>query len=325
MMLCRSRRAVMQAAAAMSLGAPAARAQAYPSRPVRLVVPFAPGGAMDLIARLLAESLATSLGQSVVVENRTGAGGSIGTGQLARTSPDGYSLLFSNPGPTALRPAIYTDLPYDTLRDFTFVSGVARSPLVLVVSATSPVRSAEDLIAVGRSGKAVNYGSSGIGSQSQVGCEWFKLVTGTDFLHVPLTGAAPIVTELLAGRVDFSFLALGDVLPRMRDGQLRGLAIARGTRSVLAPDLPTLAEIGLPTLELDTWYALLGPAGLPVAVTERLHHETTATLAKPAFQRRLQDVFFEPLPMNPQQTRDFMAADIAKYAEIVRAAKIRAE
>ncbi|WP_073139449.1 Bug family tripartite tricarboxylate transporter substrate binding protein [Muricoccus roseus] len=319
------RRTLAGMAGAAGLFAPAVHAQPASSRPVRLVVAFPPGGAMDLIARMLAERLSPALKQNVVVENRTGAGGALGTAAVARSAPDGNTLLLSNPGPVALRPSLYPDLPYDPLRDFSPVAGVAKSPLVLVVAANSGIQSVAELIALGKSGRPVNYGSSGFAGQSQVGCEWFKLLTGTEFLHIPLNGAGPIVVELLAGRVQFSFLSMGDVVPRARDGQLRGLGVARAERTSLAANMPTLAEAGLPGLVLDTWYALMAPTGTPEAVVRRLHDETTRIIGEPQFRERLGEVYFEPMPMTPQETGRFLAADLATYADIVKRANIRAE
>jgi tripartite-type tricarboxylate transporter receptor subunit TctC len=319
------RQTLLGAVAGLGLGAPAVHAQTAAARTMRLIVAFPPGGAMDLIARMLAERLSPVLKQNIVVENRTGAGGAIGTALVARAAPDGNTLLLSNPGPMALRPSLYSDLPYDPLRDFAPVAGVAKSPLVLVVAGNSPVRSVQELIALGKSGQAVNYGSSGFAGQSQVGSEWFKLLTGTNFLHIPLNGAGPIMVELLAGRVQFSFLSMGDVVPRQRDGQLRGLGVARAERTPMAPDMPTLAEGGVPGLILDTWYALMAPAGAPDAITRRLHEETTRIVGDAQFQARLAEVFFEPMPMTPQETGQFLARDVATYADIVKRANIRAD
>jgi tripartite-type tricarboxylate transporter receptor subunit TctC len=319
------RQTLLGAAGALSLSAPATHARTAASRPIRLIVAFPPGGTMDLIARMLAERLSPVLKQNIIIENRTGAGGAVGTTSVARAPPDGNTLLLSNPGPMALRPSLYSDVPYDPTRDFAPVAGVAKSPLVLVVAGSSSIRSVQDLIALGKSGQPVNYGSSGFAGQSQVGSEWFKLLTGTDFLHVPLNGAGPIMVELLAGRVQFSFLSMGDVIPRMRDGQLRGLGVARAERTPLAPNMPTLAEAGIPGLVLDTWYALMAPAGTPDNVVRRLYDETTRIIGEPRFRSRLGEVYFEPMPMSPEETGQFLSNDLATYADIVKRAHIKVE
>ena len=240
-------------------------------------MPFAPGGANDIIARVMAQRLTEPLGQQVIVDNRGGAGGAIGAEFVAKAAADGYTLLLANPGPNAINPSLVAKAPYDPLKDFTPITLMAISPMVLVVNPAVPAKNVQEFIALAKAKPGeINFGSSGTGAITHLSMEYFKVRTKTDMVHVPYKGANVALTELIGNQVSASFVALGSYTPMMNSGKLRALGIASHERSALLPDVPTINESGLPNFEVTNWFGLLGPAKLPPPIVERINTETRA-------------------------------------------------
>jgi tripartite-type tricarboxylate transporter receptor subunit TctC len=305
---------------------PATAQQAWPDRPVRLIVPFPPGGSTDIVARLLAEALQGRLGQPVLVENRGGAGGNIGADLVAKAAPDGHTLLLSAPGPFAINEHLYRSMPFDPERDLVPVALVAAVPIVLVVPAGSPARSLADLIARARRepGKLA-FGSSSIGGTNHLAGELLKSSAGIDIVHVPYRGAAPAMTDLIAGNLDLYFDNMPGVLPQLRDGRIRALAVAGATRATALPDLPTMAEAGLPGFEASSWFGLAAPGGTPAALVARIAAAVRAALAEPGLRAKLAAAGAEPGAMDPDGFARFVAAERARWGKVVQASGAQAE
>jgi tripartite-type tricarboxylate transporter receptor subunit TctC len=309
--------------AAPFLPRPAA-AQGYPDRPIRLVVPFPPGGPVDLSARILGAALTEELHGSVVVENRSGAGGVVGTDAVAKAAPDGYTLGFCSTGAVAVNVTLLPNLPYDSRRDFAPVSIVAGVPSLLVVHPDVPARSVQDLIALAkRQPGKLNFGSTGPGGTPHLAAELFRLRAGIDIAHVPYRGAAPAITALLAKEVDFAFLDLPVLLPHVQEGRLRALGVTSRERSPALPAVPTFAEAGIPGVEVENWYALLAPAGTPAEVVRRLHDAVAAVMKRPATARQFGDQGARIIISSPEEAKSFIAAEVARWGEVVRAAGIK--
>jgi tripartite-type tricarboxylate transporter receptor subunit TctC len=313
------------ASAALLAAAPAqpAAAQspgAYPNRPVKLVVPFPPGGPLDIVGRTLAQKLTEAWGQSVVVDNRPGAGGNIGADAVAKSPPDGYTIVMGALSTHAVNPSLYAKMPYDAVKDFAPITLVAVTPNVLVVNASLPVGSAREFVAYAKanSGKLA-FGSGSNGSAGHLAGELFKVETGIDVIHVPYKGGAPATQALLAGDTQFMFDNLANAMPQVRAGKLRALAVTTATRSKLAPELPTMAEAGLPGFDISTWFGLLAPAGTPRDVIARWNAEVTRILNSPDMRERLTLQGAEPAPTTPEQFAAFIQSEIPKYARIVKA------
>jgi tripartite-type tricarboxylate transporter receptor subunit TctC len=316
----------LAAACGVALVAATATAQTYPTRPVTLVVPFPPGGQMDLTGRLLADKLQARLGQPVVVENRAGGGGAVGAQSVANANADGYTLLLSNQGPHVVREILYPETPYRTSRDFAAVSTVVSAPLFLVAGRDSPVKSVADLTRQGKeSTKGRNFASAGIGSQSHIAGEGLNMAAGTGFLHVPYNGAAKQVAALLSGEVEVAFLAAGDALPRMKDGSVRALAVASEKRFSLAPGVPTLGEAGIKGQNFDVWYGVLAPAATPPQVIERLNRDVSAVVSEPAFAQRLQQMGVNAESSSPAEMMARFRRDHELYQSVIKRAGIKAE
>ena len=297
-----------------------AAAQAYPSRPVRLVVPFPPGGPLDIVGRLIAQKLGDAWGQSVVVDNRPGAGGNIGAELVAKAAPDGYTILMGALSTHAVNPGLYAKMPYDAVKDFAPITLVAITPNVLVVNASLPVNSAKEFVAYAKanSGKLA-FGSGSNGSAGHLAGELFKVETATDIIHVPYKGGAPATQALLAGDTQFMFDNLANAMPQVKAGKLKALAVTTAERSKLAPDLPTMAEAGLPGFDISTWFGLLASAGTPQEVIAKWNAEVTKILNSPDMRERLTAQGAEPAPMTPDQFAAFIRSEIPKYARIVKA------
>ena len=315
-------------AAACAVLLPAAvRAQdgAWPSRPVRLGVPFPPGGAADTFARLLAEYTSKSLGQPVIAENRPGAGGQIATDVVAKAPADGHTMLVVTVG-HAVNPSLYPRLPYDTLNDFVPVARIADLPSVLVVNPELPAKSVQDLIGLmkARPG-ALSYASSGNATTSHVAGAMLVAQAGVQALHVPYKGSAPAVTDLIGGQVQWMIDPILSSQQHVKSGRLRALAISTPRRSALAPGLPTLAESGLPGYEFSAWFVLLAPAKTPAAVVQRMHAEVERMLASPEVRERLAQLGAEPGSGSPQQVGAFLAAEVRRYEKVVRDAGMKAD
>jgi tripartite-type tricarboxylate transporter receptor subunit TctC len=293
---------------------------AYPNRPVKLVIPFPPGGPLDIVGRAIAQKLTDAWGQSVVVDNRPGAGGNIGADIVAKSAPDGYTILMGALSTHAVNPSLYAKMPYDAVADFAPITLVAVTPNVLVVNATLPVNSAKDFIAYAKanSGKLA-FGSGSNGSAGHLAGELFKVETGADIVHVPYKGGAPATQALLAGDTQFMFDNLANAMPQVKAGKLKALAVTTAQRSKLAPDLPTMAEAGLQGFDISTWFGLFAPAGTPKDIIAKWNAEVAKILNSPEMREKLVAQGAEPAPTTPEQFAAFVRSEIPKYAKIVKA------
>jgi tripartite-type tricarboxylate transporter receptor subunit TctC len=265
-----------------------AAAQEYPGKPIRFIAPIAAGGLTDTLTRVLGQRLSERVGQPVVVENRPGAGGIIGMDAVAKSAPDGYTIVMVYQGLASVNPILYKTPPYETLRDFVPIAQVATFPMILVVNASTPIRSVNDLVDQARAKPgSMNYGSAGNATTSHLVMELFKRKAGLDLVHVPYKGEAPALTELMGGRVSVVFNSLPSVLSHIQSGKVRALAIATKQRSKLVPDVPTITESGIPDLEVPGWYGVLAPAGTPRSVVDRLSREFNAIVSDPETRARL--------------------------------------
>ena len=299
--------------------------QAYPSRPIRLILP-SPAGASsnDILARAVAERLTKGFGQQVIVDNRAGAHGNIGVATVARAVPDGYTLLAGNTGPITINPSMYPDLGYDLDRDLTPIVRFVTVPYVLVVNPSVPVSSVKELIALAKAqpGK-LNYGSSGVGGVPHLAGELFKRAANIDVVHIPYNGAARAHTELVAGQVQFNFTGVTGVLPFIKAGKLRALAVPSPTRSTLMPEVPTTAEAGLKDLQVSTWLGVLAPAKVSEQIVERVYTEVARVANSPEIKEFFKTQGAEAAVMNPKEFRTFINAERAKWGQIVKSANIK--
>jgi len=308
-----------------SLGFTAATAQPYPSKPVRFIVPFAPGGGTDVLARLLAQSLYEPLGQPVIVDNRPGAGGVIGAEIAAKAPADGYTIVLGSPGPLTINPNLQR-VPYDTLRDFAPISLATISPFVLVLHPSVPAASVKELIALAKSKPGqLNYGSAGTGSVSHFSSEQFKALAGISITQIPYKGAGPAVTDLLAGRLHFMFENLPTVIAHVRAGKLKLLAVGTKTRSKIVPEYPTVAEAGVPGYESSTAFGVLAPAKTPAAVIGRLNRELVNILQSAGVREKMAAQGVETVGGTPQDYAAHLKEELAKYGRIVKTAGIKVD
>ncbi len=297
--------------------------QDYPNRPIRFVVPFAPGGGTDFVARLVAQKLGERLGQQLVVENRAGAGGSIGSSVVAKAVPDGYTLLLGMVSPLAINPNL-EKVPYDPVQDFTAPSLLASSYHVLVVHPSLPVRSVKDLVALAKARPGqINYASAGAGTNLFLIGELFKSATRTDIIHVPYKGTAPAVTAILSGESQMMFGGITGVMPHLTANRLRAIAVTSPKRSPLLPQVPTLTESGLRGVDVGSWYALMGPAKLPRPILDRLSQEVAQLSAQPEYRKEMERQAFETLSTTPDQFAPFMKAELEKWAKVIRIAGVK--
>jgi tripartite-type tricarboxylate transporter receptor subunit TctC len=317
-------RVLATALLALAAAAPlVSQAQAWPARPVKLIVPFPPGGTADLLGRLAAKEMEASLGQPVVVENRAGAGGAIGSDAAAKAAPDGYTLVLSNVASHGIGPAVYAKLPYDTLRDFTHIGLVAAVPSGIAVAANSPFTSLSALLDKARTAPgAVRFGSNGNGTSSHVKLAILNRAAGVDITHVPYKGSAPATADLAGGQIDGLIAAVPDV---GRNRLLRLLAITTDKRVARWPDVPSVQELGLAPLVASNWFGISGPAGIPAPVADRLNAALVAALNTPEVAERLRDMGVEPNRMTRADYTGMVAADITRWAEVVRSAKIQVD
>ena len=299
---------------------PALAAEPFPAKPAHLVVPFPPGGPLDAIGRAIAQKLTEAWGQGVVVENKPGAGGNIGADYVAKSAPDGYTVVMGALSTHAVNPSLYAKMPYDAQKDFAPITLVAVTPNVLVVNPSLPVHSVKELIAYAKAhpGK-LSFGSGSNGSAGHLAGELFKVDTGTDMVHVPYKGAAPAMQALLAGDTQLMFDNLASAMAQVKAGKLRALAVTTAQRSKLAPDLPTMAEAGVPGFDISTWFGLLAPAGTPPAVIDKWNADVTKILSAPEMRERLAAQGAEAAPDSPAEFAHFIARELAKYAPIVKA------
>ncbi|MBI4195066.1 MAG: tripartite tricarboxylate transporter substrate binding protein [Betaproteobacteria bacterium] len=296
----------------------------YPTKPVRMIVPFPPGGGVDAVARILARRLSETLGQNVVLDNRGGSGGTIGAGLAAASTGDGYTLLFGGSATHGITPHLYRKLPYDPVRDFVPIVLVGAAPYILVVHPSVPARAVKELIALAKSSPGkLNYASAGSGSTLHLTGELFKTMAGVDIVHVPYKGSAPALTDLLAGRVQMTFNPAAVVLPHIHSGKLRALGVTSAKRTGLAPGIPTISEAGIPEFEAAGWYGVLGPAGTPPGIVTRLNREIGKLLEQKDFRERLTAVGVEPAGGSPAQFASYISSELAKWGKVVRASGAR--
>lgn len=313
--------------AALTFGTPAfgAQAQAYPQKPIRIIVPFPPGGPSDMLARLIGAKVAEAWGQATVIDNRGGASGIIGIELAAKADPDGYTLIVVSAG-LAVQPSLYRKLPYDPVRDFAPITRIVSGPGIMVVNASLPVRSVAELIAYAhaRPGK-VFYGTAGNGTPSHLAVELLKVMTQVDIVHVPYRGMAPAMTDVVAGQLQLSIPTMPAGLPLAKAGKLRALAVTGAQRSPAAPELPTVAEAGVPGYQASNWYGIAAPAKTPRAIIAKLNQEFGRIMVAPDVREKLLGVGMEPATNTPEQFADFMKSEIGKWARVVKTAGIRVD
>ncbi|HLQ26031.1 MAG TPA: tripartite tricarboxylate transporter substrate binding protein [Acidiferrobacterales bacterium] len=313
--------------AALLVGiAAGALAQNYPTSPIRFIVPFPAGGSTDALVRTISEKLSENLGQPVVIDNRPGAGGTIGSGIAAKAAPDGYTLLMGTSSTHAVGPSVYSKIPYDAVRDFAPVSLVASSPNIVLVSPSLPVKSIKELIALAQSKPGqLNFASPGNGTHTHLITEMFNSMVGVKMVHIPYKGTALALPDLLSGQVSLIFENALAALPSVKSGQLRPLAVTSAKRSSLVPDLPTVAEAGVPGYAFTQWFGILVPAGTPKKIIARLNAETIKVLNIPEVKERLLNLGAEVIGSTPDEFAAVIKADMAKYAKAVKEAGIRVD
>ncbi len=300
-----------------------ATAAAYPSKSIRMIVPVAPGGGTDIIARIVAPALTQAWGQPVVVDNRGGGGNIIGTNLAAKSNPDGYTMVLVGIG-FSFAPALYSKLPYDTEKDLLPISLVATQPFVYVVLPSLAVNSMKDLIALARSKPGeLRYGSGGSGAASHLGTELLRTMTGIDLVHVPYKGTGPALIAMLGGEIHFQLIGISSVVPHMKSGRMRLLAVSGTKRSSVAPEVPTVAESGVPGYDFDVWYGMMFPAGTPRAIVGKASAEINRLLKSPELAQRFAAVGVEPVGNTPEEFTKMIRTEIVKWHKVVESAKIR--
>ena len=307
------------------LPALSAHAQPYPSRPIRIIVPFTPGSATDTMARPIAERLSAALGQPVLVENRPGAGGTIGIGALAKSPPDGYTLAVVSTG-HVVNPVLYANLSYDTLKDFAGVAPLAGLPSVLVVSPALGARTVKDLVAMAKASPGkFNYATAGIGSAAHISAEKFRLAAEIDAVHVPMKGSPESLTETMGGRTQFTWTPLSTAVGQIREGRLLALAVSTAQRSLAFPEIPTIAEAGYPRGEFNFWVGVLAPAQTPRDIVARLNAEINRILQTADMKERLLKLGAEPMLMSPEQYDAFLREEYNVLGDVMRASGVKAQ
>jgi tripartite-type tricarboxylate transporter receptor subunit TctC len=298
-------------------------AESYPAKPVRAIITFPPGSATDIIGRVVTQKLTEYWGQTVVADNRGGAGGVIGSQVVAQGSPDGYTLLI-NSNAHAVNPSIYAKLPYDTMRDFTNIAPLVSAPNVLITSPSNKVRTVSELIAEAKAhpGK-VNFASAGIGSGTHLSLEKFKMMSHVDVTHIPYKGTGEVIIDILAGRVEFYFVPISAGIGYIRDNKVRAIAVSTIKRNAQLPNVPTVAEAGVKGYDSGLWFGLWGPARMPAALVEKIWKDTDRALSSPDVIERMNNLAAVPLHMNPAEFTRFVASEIADTAKVVKAAGIK--
>lgn len=301
-------------------------AQTYPNRPLRAIVPIAPGGGTDTTGRLVLTRLGEVLGQQIVVDNRAGGGGTIGAMLAAKAPPDGYTFLFGSISTHAVNPAMYRKLPYNHIRDFAPVARIGTVPNVLVVHPALPVKTVAELLSHAKAhpGK-INYGSAGIGSPPHLSMELLKSMTGVNIVHIPYKGAGPALAELLGGQTQVMCTSLAGQLPHIKAGRVRALAVTTARRNAQVPNVPTMIEAGVPGYEVTIWYAVFFPAGAPKAVVARLNSDLVKILNSPDMKERLAQIGVDPAPSTPEELAAFVKAETDKYTKVAQDAGIKLE
>ena len=316
--------AFLLAALSITAGA-ASAAEAYPSKPVRIIIGFPPGGATDLVSRLMAPKYSAIFKQQFIVDNRPGANGTIGTDLAAKAAADGYTIHLATIGSLVLSPATMK-VPYDPLKDFAPISQAVALQNIFIVHPTLPVKTLKELIALARAKPgALNFASSGTASQGHLAGELFKVMAKVDMVHVPYKGGGPALTDLVAGHVEIFVAVISTAVPQVKAGKARALAVTGGKRAAALPEVPTVAETGLKGYEATAWYGYVAPAATPRAIVERLHKETVAVLNLPDVGETLLNSGIEPAPSSPEQFAAYIKAETAKWTKVIRAAKLQAQ
>lgn len=312
-------------AAGLMVGVPAQAdgVQDYPKQPITVIVPFSAGGTTDILARSIGQKLGERWGVSVVVENKTGAGGNIGSAQVARAKPDGYTLVLGTIGTHAINPSLYKNMPYDAIKDFSPITRAAMVPNVLVVREDAPFNTVEEMIAYGKANPGkLTFGSSGHGSTLHMSGETFKMMTGVDMVHVPYKGSSPAVADLLGGQITMIFDNLPSALPHIKSGKFKALAVTSAERSAQLPDVPTMAEAGVPGYEVVSWFGLWAPAGTPPQIVAKINKEVVDIIRTPEMQKQILGLGAIPHPESPAEFAAFVDSEGKKWAEVVRGAKL---
>jgi tripartite-type tricarboxylate transporter receptor subunit TctC len=296
-----------------------ASAQAWPARPITIIVPFVPGGTTDIVAREIGQKLSESLGKQVIIDNRGGGGGTLGAAIAAKAAPDGYTLFMSTIAHT-IAPSLYKKgLPYDFIKDFAPITVVASVPNILIVNPALPVQTEKELITYLKANpNKVSFGSAGNGSVEHLSGEMFRFMTGTDIVHIPYKGGAPMLADLMSGQIQMSIETSGAAAPYIRTGKVRALGVSTAKRSPAFPDVPTMSEAGVPGYEVTTWYGLLAPTGTPPDIINRIHGQVVKALASPDMKKRLDDIGAEPGGMSPAEFAAFIVSETAKWGKVVR-------
>ncbi len=313
--------ALLGFAAALALAvAPLAQAEPYPSKPIHFIVPYPPGGPLDTVARLLGQKVSESVKQPVIVENKPGAGGNIGADYVAKSAPDGYTILMGAVATHAINPTLYSHIPYDPVKDFAPVTEVASTPNVLVVNPSLPVSNVKEFIAYAKAHPGeLNFGSGSTGSAGHLAGELFKSMAGVQMVHVPYKGAAPAMQDLIGGQIQLMFDNLASSLGQIRAGKVKALAVTTGKRSSLAPELPTIAESGLPGFDISTWFGIFAPGGTPQPVVEKLHDEFVKAIDSPDVQATMKKLGAEPVGNSPREFAAYIRSEARKYAKVIKA------
>jgi tripartite-type tricarboxylate transporter receptor subunit TctC len=312
-------------ACGLSLLSGAALAQAYPNRPVKLIVPFAPGGFTDVVARILGQKLSVAMGQQFVIENKAGAGSTIDTDFVAKAAPDGYTLVMVSTT-HVISPSIYKNMPYDPIKSFTVISKLVDSPYVLLVNPKVPARNVQELVALAKAApETIHYASSGNGSSQHLMGGLFASMTGAPLKHVPYRGSSGAATDLVAGVVESSFAGVPNALSQVPQGRLRALAVTTAKRIPQLPDVPTMQEAGVPGYEASVWLALLAPAGTPRDIVLRLNSEIAKVMSAPDTKKALYDAGVEPMPSTPEAMADYMVKDMERWAKVIKDTGIKLE
>ncbi|HEY8553451.1 MAG TPA: tripartite tricarboxylate transporter substrate binding protein [Burkholderiales bacterium] len=307
-------------AALAVLGIGVQAADDYPSKPIKMVVPFPPGGTTDILARIVGQELTKAWGQQVVIENRAGAGGNIGSDIVAKAAPDGYTLLMGTVGTHGINMSLYKKMPYDAVKDFQPITVVAAVPNILVVHPSVPVHSVKELVDyAGKNPGKLSFASSGNGTSIHLSGELFKTLTGVQMTHVPYKGSAPAITDLLGGQVHLMFDNMPSAFPHVQAGKLRALAVTTAQRAAAAPDLPTIAEAGVPGYEATSWFGVLAPAGVPRPIVEKLYREIARILKDPQVSKEMRARGAEPVGNTPDEFAAYIKAEIEKWRKVVEA------
>ena len=322
-MLSRLSFAAVLLGATLAVSAPG-QAQTYPTKPIRVISPWAPGGPAEGLARVVTTKMSEGLGQPIVIESKPGANGTIGTAFVAKSAPDGYTILLSHLGPTAISPALQKDLPYDSLKDFEPIAQVVAGPTLLVVRNDLPVQDVKQLVAYAKANPGkLSYGSVGVASTTHLAGELLNMLAGIDTVHIPYKGSTPIVVDLMGGRVDMAFIGISGSIQQAKAGQIRALAISTLKRSPNFPEIPAVSET-VPGFELNSWYGMMAPAGTPKPIVNRLQQELAAALKKPDVVEWMKQNGLDPVGSTPEEHAAHIRAELAKWAKIVKDAKVTA-